>query len=422
MASGHAVRGEDQTGVVPVSRYRWGPVLLLQAANATSGIANAIVMIAIPWLVLDRTGSAVSAGLVVALASLPGIVVSPLVGVAIDRLGRRPVSIVSDVLSALSVAAFPLVAAQDDLTFGWILALAVIGAAFDPAGYTARKSLLPDVATASGYPLDRLNGVHEGVFAVGWTVGPALGAVLIGLVGPVTVFWAPFALFVVAILSIVLLRVGDAGLDARRAAGDEQAGALRGLLEGAKVLWQDKALRAISIAIMVLGAVYLPTESVILTAYFEDLGQPTGLGILVSAMSAGSVIGAFGYGWISNRVSRYQLARLVLIGTAVSIVPLAFLPPLWVMVIAGFLLGLAWGPFNPLMSTLVQRRVAPDVQGRVYGVQMALFYAAPPLAFLLAGWMVEQWGVQAAYLVFAAVLVATSVAVLFVRSIRDIDN
>ena len=405
-----------------MARYRWRPVILLESANAASGVANAIVMIVIPWLVLERTGSAAYAGLVVAAASLPGIVVAPLVGFAIDRFGRRIVSIVSDILSALSVAAFPLVALVQDITLPWILALAVLGATFDPAGFTARKSLLPDVATASRFPLDRLNGIHEGVFGVGWAIGPALGAVLIGVVGPVQAFWVPFGLFVVAILTIVALRVGDAGQEARRAAGEEHLGAWQGLVLGAKILWHDRALRAITVALMVLAAVYLPTESVVLPAYFQGLGQPTSLGILVSVMSVGTIVGAFGYGWLSRRFTRYQLARAVLVGTSIAIVPLALLPPLPVMIAAGFLLGLAWGPFSPLMNTLVQRRVPADVQGRVYGVQMSLFYAAPPVAFLLTGWSVEAFGVQVTYIALAGILVATSIGVLFVRSIRDIDN
>ena len=405
-----------------MTSHRRGPLVLLEAANAASGLANAIVMITIPWLVLERTGSAASAGLVIAAASLPGIVVSPLVGIAIDRFGRRIVSILSDVLSALSVAAFPIVALTQDLDLGWILALAVLGATFDPAGYTARKSMLPDVATASGFPLDRLNGIHEGVFGVGWAVGPALGAVLIAVVGPVQAFWAPFALFIVAIVAIVLLRVGDEGQDARREAGEESVGAWRGLLLGATVLWRDPVLRAVTVALMVLAAVYLPTESVVLPAYFEGLDEPTSLGIIVSVMSLGSIVGAFGYGWLARRFTRYQLTRAVLIGTAVSIVPMAFLPPLPLMVLAGFILGLAWGPFSPLMNTLVQRRVPPDVQGRVYGVQLSLFYAAPPIAFLITGWAVEEFGVQATYLTLALVLSVTSIAVLFVPSLRRMDD
>jgi MFS family permease len=271
-------------------------------------------------------------------------------------------------------------------------------------------------------PIDRLNGIHEGIFGVGWAIGPALGAVLIAVIGPVQAFWAPFGLFVVAIIAIVLLRVGDAGQEARAAAGHEPVGAWRGLVLGVTVLWRDPVLRAITVALMVLAAVYLPTESVVLPAYFEGRGEPTSLGILVSVMSLGTIVGAFGYGWLANRFTRYQLVRMVLVGTAVSIIPLALLPPLPVMVVAGFVLGLAWGPFSPLMNTLVQRRVPAEAQGRVYGVQMSVFYAAPPIAFLLTGWSVEQFGVQATYLALAVVLAVTSIVVLFVPSIRSIDD
>ena len=150
-----------------MTRHRRGPVALLEIANGASGVANSVVMIVIPWLVLERTDSAADAGLVVAAASLPGILVAPAVGWFVDRFGRRIVSIVSDILSAASVAAFPLVALVQDLTLGWIIALAVLGATFDPAGATARRAMIVDVAHASDVPLDRLNGIHEGVFGVG---------------------------------------------------------------------------------------------------------------------------------------------------------------------------------------------------------------------------------------------------------------
>jgi len=143
---------------------------------------------------------------------------------------------------------------------------------------------------------------------------------------------------------------------------------------------------------------------------------------VIAALAGGSVIGSFAYGWLSARMRRLTLARLVLIGTMVSIVPLALLPPLPIMVGAAFLLGLAWGPMNPLLTTIVQRRVAPDVQGRVFGVQLSIFYAAPPVAMLLTGLAVEGFGLNATYLVLAAILVATSLVVLFVRSIHAIDD
>ena len=69
---------------------------LLQVTNAVSGISNGVVLITVPWIVLELTGSAAKAGLLAALSSLPGIVVSPVVGGLIDRFGRRAISMFSD--------------------------------------------------------------------------------------------------------------------------------------------------------------------------------------------------------------------------------------------------------------------------------------------------------------------------------------
>jgi len=193
------------------------PFGLLQVSNIASGFGNGIVMIAIPWLVLDRTGSAAAAGLLGALVSLPGIVVSPFVGALIDRVGRRKVSIYADVLSAVSVLLFVVVDRVSSLTYTWIAALAVLGAVFDPAGHTARKALIPDAAGASSINLESANSRHEGLFAVGWAIGPSVGAVLIKFVGPVDALFATSFLFVIASVSVMLMRVHDAGQTHQRA-------------------------------------------------------------------------------------------------------------------------------------------------------------------------------------------------------------
>ena len=125
-------------------------------------------MITIPWLVLERTDSPAFAGLVLALSALPALLASPLSGWMVDHLGRRAVSIGADLLSAVSVIAFPLFAIFFGLTDIVILVLAVVGAIFDPAGYTARRTLLTDTAQASGMNQNRLNGIHEGIFGVSW--------------------------------------------------------------------------------------------------------------------------------------------------------------------------------------------------------------------------------------------------------------
>ena len=145
-------------------------------------------MVTIPWLVLNNTGLASAAGIVAALSALPALFVTPLVGYAVDRFGRRQLSIITDLASAISVVAFPVLALFTDLTFSLILALAVLGAVIDPAGYTARKSIIPDVAAAAKINRDELNGVYEGLFALGFTLGPLIGALSIAAFGTLNSF------------------------------------------------------------------------------------------------------------------------------------------------------------------------------------------------------------------------------------------
>jgi MFS family permease len=328
------------------------------------------------------------------------------------------VSINADLLSALSVAAFPIIAMTFGLSNLSILLIAVAGAVFDPAGYTARKTMLPDVATASDVNLDRLNGIHEGFMGVAWVFGPAIGAGLIASIGSINSFWVAAGLFVIAALTIAFLRIADAGKESKELAiklGQKTDARIR---MGAKALWDDKLLRTLSIAILVIAAVYLPTESVVLPTYFEDIDNPGGLGLVISALAGGSAIGAFGYGWISTRIQRRTLMRMIMIGSSVSIIPMAFLPPLPILMVAGFLLGLAWGPYSPLLNTLVQQRIPAHLHGRVFGVQTAVFYAAPPLGMVLAGLSVENYGVAFSYAILAGVLSLTSIIVLLTKSLR----
>ena len=395
------------------------PVVLHQLSNFSSGLGNSIVMITIPWLILEETGSPAFAGLVAAISALPGLLISPIGGWFVDHIGRRTVSIGADLLSAVAVVAFPIVALTSELSGSTIFIIAVIGAIFDPAGYTARKTLLADVAKASDIELDRLNGIHEGFMGVAWVFGPAVGAGLISTVGAVNSFWVAGGLFIFAALAIVFLRVGNLGKDARDLAEEMGEKTNRSIRVGFQVLWKDKLLRTLTLSILIIAAVYLPTETVVLSTYFEDLGQPASLGIVISALAAGYAVGSFGYGWVSARLKRKNLVRTTFIGVAMSIVPMAFLPPLPILAVAGFFLGLFWGPFNPLVSSLIQQRVPADQQGRVFGVQTAVFYAAPPLGMVLAGLSVESFGVSTTYLVLAAILSVTAILALLTKSLRS---
>jgi MFS family permease len=376
---------------------------LLQVTNAVSGISNGVVMITVPWIVLELTGSAAKAGLLAALSSLPGIVVSPVVGGLIDRFGRRAISMFSDVMSMVSVLMFLVVNAIGDLTYTWILVIAVLGACFDPAGYTARKALIPNAATASGIEIDSANGRHEGIFAIGWMVGPAIGSACIKWSGPMLGFAVTGAMFAVAALAVSLMRVDDEHGKTVAHHEDGHEPFFSSLRVGFHALTRDKPLFALAIGFMFLSGLYMPIDTVIFPTYFESINDATGLGALFASLAAGMVIGAFAYGRLAARFSASALLRMVMIVSTVSLFPLVVLPPTWLFVVLGFFAGLSWGPFNPLWNSIVQKRVQPELQGRVYGLQMSLLYAAPPLGQLIVGACVDAYGLQPTFVVLMAI-------------------
>ncbi len=113
-----------------------------------AGAGNGISMIAFPWLVLQRSGSAVEASVVAMAGTLPLLVSTVIAGAAVDYIGgRRRVSMISDLLSALSVAAVPVVAlifgADAVINVAVLAGLAALGAAFDPASMTAARPCCP---------------------------------------------------------------------------------------------------------------------------------------------------------------------------------------------------------------------------------------------------------------------------------------
>ena len=396
------------------------PFVFLQVANLAGSSANAMAFIAIPWLVLEITGSALTTGVIAAIAAIPAIAMSPLAGLLIDRVGRKQISMLSDVLSGTSVLLIPVAAVVGSLEL-WVIALAaVLGAIFDPAGYTARKTLIEPTAAASGVSLTKANSLHEALFALGFAVGPALGAFLIGFVGTNMSFGVIAVFFGVAFVAVLLIPQNTTTVADDEA--DDPGVWWRDAIEGFRVIGADKALLVVTLFIVFVDFIYMPSEVVILPTYFESINNPWGMGIVISAMAVGGVLGAYSFAPIEARFS----LRTIILGSALTssvlLFGLAFFPPVWVMALCGFAVGMAWGPMGPLLNTLVQTRCRPSVQGRVFGAQMALFASGPPLGMVLVGGMVEGLGVFLVYPILVGAVFAFALVLLLIPQLADVNG
>jgi len=397
----------------------WVPFVALESAAGLAALGNGVSIIAIPWLVLQLTGNPAAAGLVAGISALPLLLSSLFSGTLVDRLGRRRTSVMSDVMSGLSVAAISVVALLGHLTVGWIIVLAALGAVFDPAGVTARKAMLPEAAESAGLTLARANGIHEAVYGVGFLIGPGLAGVLIAMVGARPTLFVTTAAFFAAAGAMFLVRVPGSG---RPGAHARRESFLTDTMAGLRFVWNDHALRGLTIMFTVLIGAWMPIEGVLLPVYFQRQNAPEHLGIIFIAMGAGGVVGSLGYGAIGNRF-RHRPALLVsMIATAVPTVGMALLPPFVVLLVLAALSGLFFGPIPPITNIVLQQRTPEVLRGRVIGTITSLSYAAGPLGLMIAGPLVVALGLRGAFAVLAGVIVVVAIATIPMKSLRLLDE
>ncbi len=126
------------------------PLTVLVVANAVSLTGNVIATVAIPWLVLTTTGSAALAGIAIFAGAGAAAVGGLVAGRIVDAVGPTRTSAGADLLSALAVAPLPILLATGSLELWHVVVLAIAGTLADAAGSTARQSLVPAAADASG--------------------------------------------------------------------------------------------------------------------------------------------------------------------------------------------------------------------------------------------------------------------------------
>lgn len=396
------------------------PLVLLEAATLLSGAGNGAALVLLPWIALERTGEASAAGLLAAATALPLLVSSLLSGTIVDRLGRKRTAVGADLLSAASLAAIPIVDLTIGLDLGWLVALAVIGAIFDPAGVTARETMLPAAAGRAGWPLERVNGLHEAIWGVAFIVGPGVGGVLIAWVGAIDAMWVTTVGFLLSAACVSVLRVPHA--DAPVVTDDAPEGVWAGTRAGLGFVRRDGLLLAITVISALLVSVYMPIEGVLLPVHFEALDEPGRLGAIVMAMSFGGILGAVLYSWRGDRLRRATVFRGALVLTATFILVLAVLPPFPVMIGASFLIGLAYGPIGPLVNLAMQARSPEHMRGRIVGIITSTEYAAGPLGYLVVGVATTSFGVQTTFTAVAVLILAIAIGAVFVRSLDQFDE
>jgi MFS family permease len=395
------------------------PILALFTANAISMVGNMLAAIAIPWFVLQTTGSATQTGIAGFFNVLPIVLAGFLGGTLIDRIGYKSTSIIADLASGLTVVLIPILYMTIGLPFWALMALVFLGALLDAPGSTARSALIPELAELAGMPIERATSVNQVIERSSRLVGAPLAGLLITVMGTANVLWLDAASFLISALMVGMLIIAPRVRLTEAVPGkyfDE-------LLDGLKFLIRDSLILAIVVTVMITNFLDSAFGGVVRPVYVNQVfGSAFDLGLIIAANGGGAVLGAIIFGWIGHRLPRHAVFVSMFMLTSLRFFVYVFYPPLWVLILTTFIFSIGAGPLNPIIDTVEYERIPPHMRGRVFGTITAGVWAAMPLSLLVAGVMTDRFGVQPMLIGIGLVYLATTAGMAVIPAMRQMDR
>ena len=355
------------------------------AGQTISNLGSSFTFFALPLLVYELTGSAINLALTTASEFVPYLLFGLVIGAWVDRLDRKKVMILVDVLRALFITTIPLLSLAGALTVEWIYAVGFINSTlnifFDASQFAAIPNLVgkEELVTANG----RIHASFQGAQIAGPVVAGALAAIL--AIEDVLYFDA--LTFVLSGLSLWFIR---ASFNPTEDPGQERTTIRKEVAEGLAYVLKHPLLRNISVMMAIYNLVGATTFTQLVLFADVRLGASEAqTGLLFASGSAGIMLLGLLAGKIRQRFSFSKVALTALAMDGFLTLVFSQLRVFWVALIVW---GLAVGSgilFNIQTISLRQAIVPNNMMGRIMSIAGVLAWSAIPVGAYLGGLIIE---------------------------------
>lgn len=391
------------------------PFRLFWLGQTVSLLGDRVAAVALPFLVLELGGSATQLGQLSALYSAGQVLLLLLGGVLVDRIPRRNVLVVTDLIRGALVAGVVALLLGGGLTLAHLYAMYLLfglcSAFFMPATASIVPETVPKPLLVPANALRSFAGEFAGI------VGPALGGILVGFGGLALALGFDALTFGVGVACLLLMRV-------RPRPATPTLGKPRywqDLGEGFRLIARSQWLWATILIFAFVNVFFAGATSVLFPLLAKErLGDPQVLGWLFSGVAAGSLLSALLLGRL-GRVARRGLAAYAgVAASGLALLGLALAPHPAVAVALAMLMGGSLVVFGVIWESTVQELVPLEALGRVHSVDMLGSFALLPLGFLAVGWLATHLGVTPSLLICGGAVVLLAGTGLLVPGVRNL--
>jgi len=392
----------------------------LLGSQSASTYANQVIAFVIPWLVLTRTGSAVSAGMVsfaMGIAAFVGVMTG---GLMTDRIGGRQVSMIADSLSFITALLLGLALFFNIFSLWLVIVSQVIGVFFDGPGQIAKNTMVPGAAAEHDVPIVRAMGIQQTLQNVANFVGPLSAGILVALLSESVTLMFASVLFLLCILFVMGLPRRIIVHEHRMSLGQ----AYEDMREAVRFLIKDPFLGPMQLFGPFFAFVVGPVSAIVFPAWFVFARQSAAqLGIFLGAQALGGMIGGFLFAAYAPKVSQQRWLFVATGAYALTLLILYFLQPGAILaVLVGFLAGIVFTGIMAIPFSSFYTRTPEGLLGRVNSLGAGMGSIIVALASLFFGWLINVTSAKTGLLACAIAMGLIALGVLLFPFMKYLDE
>lgn len=388
---------------------------LVWSGQLISQIGDGISKLALLWFVYAVTGSPLKTSVIGLLQTIPPIVFGPFIGVYVDRLPKKYLLIISDLLRAVLLGLIPCLITVESFTVSvlYLLVLlhAIATAVFGPALTAAVPAIVPKNQFTAA------NALLQGTTSLGIVFGPALSGLGIAAYGSQEVLCLNAATYVISAVCLIPVRFNDA--PAQVVSEAPPSTVVHDLIEGFRY-----GVASRPVILLLTGTAMLYTfGTAALTALFPvfarkllDLG-PVEVGYLWSVLGIGLLVTSMGLLWVTDWTvqDRTKLIVSASLLSGAAVCALIWTPQTYQAGILMALIGGGMGAFTPIAWGIIQELTPSHMVGRVLGLYGTGAMTTAIIGISAFGWLTERSGPGASLLGIGIVMLLTASVALRMR-------
>ena len=393
------------------------------SGQAFSLLGSMLVQFALIWYLTVRTGSATVLATASLIGMLPGVILGPFIGPLVDRWNRRWTLVLADSVVAIATLVLALMFAFTDVQI-WqiylILFIRAVAGGFHGNTMAASTSLMVPLEH-----LGRVQGINQMLNGGLNVVSAPLGAILYEVLELQWILAIDFITALVAILPLFFFEIPQPDRSQSDALAGQASSYFQDLTAGFRYVWAWKGMLILLLMAAMMNFLLAPTSalsSLLIKDYFG--GGAIQLGSYNSAFGLGVILGGLLLGvWGGfKRQIKTSMMGIFILGFGILTVGLLPETLLIVAVISAGVFGFSLPIANGSLGAIMQKNIAPDMQGRVFSLVGSLSGAMAPIGLAIAGPVADQISIQAWYMAAGIVTVTMALVGRLVPAVWNIET